>query len=94
MLKPYLMIWRLWYPKKYAIWIIYVSLTDFPEPPWVLASMFYHVEPDNDFAIRCRHTGPLKINNKKYKKYNKILKTSYLNDDAYLLHKLFFHFFT
>jgi hypothetical protein len=39
--------------KKYVICIIWVSLTDFPEHPSVLASMFYHVEPDNDFAIRC-----------------------------------------
>jgi hypothetical protein len=35
------------------ICIICVSLTDFPEPPSVLASMFYHFKPDNDFAIRC-----------------------------------------
>jgi hypothetical protein len=35
--------------KKYAICIIYVSLTDFPEPSSVLASS----EPDNDVAIRC-----------------------------------------
>jgi hypothetical protein len=27
--------------KMYAIYIIYVSLTDFPEPPLVLVSMFY-----------------------------------------------------
>jgi hypothetical protein len=39
--------------KKYAICIIYVSSTDFPEPPLVLASMVYHFEFDNDFAIRC-----------------------------------------
>jgi hypothetical protein len=39
--------------KKYAICIICVSLTDFPEPPSVLTSMFYHFEPDNDFAIGC-----------------------------------------
>jgi hypothetical protein len=38
--------------KKYVIFIIYISLTDFPEPPSVLASMFYHFEPDNDFAIK------------------------------------------
>jgi hypothetical protein len=25
----------------------------FPEPSSVLASMFFHVEPENDFAIRC-----------------------------------------
>jgi hypothetical protein len=37
----------------YSMCIICVSLTDFPEPPSVLASMFYHLEPDNDFAIRC-----------------------------------------
>jgi hypothetical protein len=37
--------------KKYAICIICVSLTHFPEPSSVLASMFYHFEPDNDFAI-------------------------------------------
>jgi hypothetical protein len=34
--------------KKY---VICISLTDFPEPPSVLASMLYHFEPDNDFAI-------------------------------------------
>jgi hypothetical protein len=27
--------------------------TYFPEPSSVLASMFFHFEPDNDFAIRC-----------------------------------------
>jgi hypothetical protein len=29
------------------------SLTDFPETPLALASMLYHFEPDNDFAIKC-----------------------------------------
>jgi hypothetical protein len=29
------------------------SLINFPEPSSVSASMFYHFEPDNDFAIRC-----------------------------------------
>jgi hypothetical protein len=34
--------------------IICVTLTDFPEPSSVLlASMFFHFEPDNDFSIRC-----------------------------------------
>jgi hypothetical protein len=32
---------------------MYVSFTDFPEHPWVLAYMVYHLEPDNDFTIRC-----------------------------------------
>jgi hypothetical protein len=27
--------------------------TYFPEPSSVLASMFFHFEPDNDYAIRC-----------------------------------------
>jgi hypothetical protein len=41
--------------KNYAICIICVSLTDkFPGPSLVLASMFHHFEPNNDFAIR-RH---------------------------------------
>jgi hypothetical protein len=31
-----------------------VSLTDVPESSSVLASMFYHFEPDNDFVIRCK----------------------------------------
>jgi hypothetical protein len=39
--------------KKYDICIICVSLTDFREPPSVLASMFYNFELDKDFAIRC-----------------------------------------
>jgi hypothetical protein len=39
--------------KEYAICIICISLTGFPELPSVLASMFYHFEPDNDFAIGC-----------------------------------------
>jgi hypothetical protein len=36
--------------KKYVMCIMCVSLTDFPEPPSDLASMFYHFEPNNDFA--------------------------------------------
>jgi hypothetical protein len=32
--------------------IIIIMNTYFPEPSLVLASMFYHFEPDNDFAIR------------------------------------------
>jgi hypothetical protein len=43
--------------KKYAICIIFVSLTDFPELPLFLASMFYYFEPDNDYAIRCMSKG-------------------------------------
>jgi beta-galactosidase beta subunit len=39
--------------KKYAMCIICVLFTDFPESLSVLTSMFYHFEPDNDFAIRC-----------------------------------------
>jgi hypothetical protein len=35
--------------------IICVSLTDFPEPSSVSASMFLHFEPDNDFAIANVH---------------------------------------
>jgi hypothetical protein len=38
---------------KYAICIICVSLTNFPEPPTVLASIFYHFKLDSDFAIKC-----------------------------------------
>jgi hypothetical protein len=34
--------------KKNAICIICISLTDFPEPPEGLASMFYHFQPDNN----------------------------------------------
>jgi hypothetical protein len=30
-----------------------IKVTDFPEVALVLASMFYHFEPDIDFAIRC-----------------------------------------
>jgi hypothetical protein len=33
--------------------IIIIMNTYFPEPSSVLASMFFHFEPDNDFAIRC-----------------------------------------
>jgi hypothetical protein len=33
--------------------IIIIMNAYFPEPPSVLASMFFHFEPDNDFAIRC-----------------------------------------
>jgi hypothetical protein len=39
--------------EKYSICILCVSLTNFPEPLSVLAFMFYHFEPDNDYAIRC-----------------------------------------
>jgi hypothetical protein len=28
-------------------------ITDFPEPSLVLASMFYHFKPNNDYANRC-----------------------------------------
>jgi hypothetical protein len=28
--------------------------TYLPKPSSVLASMFFHLEPDNDFAIRCK----------------------------------------
>jgi hypothetical protein len=41
------------FKKNYAICLICVSLTDFPEPHYFLASMFYYFEPDKDFAIRC-----------------------------------------
>jgi hypothetical protein len=54
MLKPYdatMMIEKV--KKKDAICIICISLTDFPEPSSALASVLYHFEPDNDFAIRC-----------------------------------------
>jgi hypothetical protein len=39
--------------KKHVICIICVLLTDFPERSVVSAPMFFHFEPDNDFAIRC-----------------------------------------
>jgi hypothetical protein len=42
--------------KKYAICIIWVLVTDFPGPSSILASMFFHFEHDNDFAIRCIFT--------------------------------------
>jgi hypothetical protein len=32
--------------QEHAICLICVSLTYFPEPSFVLASMFYHFEPD------------------------------------------------
>jgi hypothetical protein len=47
--------------KKYAIFIIWVSITDFPEPSLVLASMLYHFEPDNDFAITGLEPGDLRL---------------------------------
>jgi hypothetical protein len=47
--------------------IIIIMNTYFPEPPSVLASLFFHFEPDKDFAIWCiklpsysRHTSHLK----------------------------------
>jgi hypothetical protein len=48
--------------KKYAICIIWVSLTDFPEPPSISASVFYHFEPNNDFSIRCIYRSNIYVN--------------------------------
>jgi hypothetical protein len=52
--KPYSTIRRLhdvWKIRENVYHIlICVSLTDFPEPPSVLASMFYHFAPDSDFV--------------------------------------------
>jgi hypothetical protein len=42
--------------------IIIIMNTRFSEPPLVLASMFFHFEPDNDYAIRCISGFKYKVN--------------------------------
>jgi hypothetical protein len=47
----------------------------FPAPPSVLASMFYHFEPDNNFAIRCIQ---IALNKQQKTKYFSLINAIYL----------------